>query len=227
MADSGWWDLKVASAVLASAGAHPNKTHRRGAMKSLQYVKAHQHDHALVLGGKEPVEMFGYSDASYTPEGDSRYIFGFAFFLSPSAGAYAVKSKRSTTVSHSSAQSEIKAICDACKEAVPDREQLAALGCPQPRPTRLHTDSQASIDLVGNMFAMHPNCRHFNRDINFIRQCVQQGVIELAFVGTDENPADLLTKLLGPAKHVKFTAMLLSGVGLVAVAALFFSAVII
>jgi hypothetical protein len=227
MADSGWWDLKVAASALASAGATPNKTQRAGALKCLQYVKHSQDDHVLVLGGLEPVVHSGYMDASYTPEGDSRYLHGRAHFLSPTAGAYSVTSKRSTTVSHSSAQSEVKSICEFCKEAVPDREQLAALGCPQARPTRLHTDSQASIDLVANIFAMHPKCRHFNRDINYIRQCVQLGVVELAFVGTDDNTADLLTKLLGPVKHVKFTKMLLSGVGLVAVAALFFSAVII
>jgi hypothetical protein len=102
LADSSWWDLKVASALLASAGATPNKAHRRGAMKCLQYVKEHQSDHTLVLGGKQPVVQYGYTDAFYTPEGDSRYLFGFALFLSPTAGPYTVRSKRSTTVSHSS-----------------------------------------------------------------------------------------------------------------------------
>jgi hypothetical protein len=80
------------------------------------------------------VELHGFTDASYTPEGDSRYLYRYALFLSLTAGAYSVKSKRSTTVSHSSAQSEI--ICDACKDVGPDREQLAALGFPQSRPTR-------------------------------------------------------------------------------------------
>jgi hypothetical protein len=227
MSDSGWWEMQVANSTLAAAGAHPHKAYRRGVQKALQYVKLHKDDHALVLGGREEVVSFGFSDASYTPEGDSRYLYGYAFFLSPAAGAFSVKSKRSTTVSHSSAQSEIKAICDACKEVGPDREQLAALGCPQVSPTRLYTDSQASVDLIANMFAMHAKCRHFNRDINYIRQCVQQGIVEIAFVGTDDNPADVMTKLLGPAKHIKFTTMLLSGVGLVAFAALVFHATVI
>jgi hypothetical protein len=221
MADATWWDLQVASSLLASAGATPNKTHRRGVQKCLQYVKERQSDHALVLGGMEPVDMFAYADASYTAEGDSRYQFGYALFLSPMAGAYTVESKRSTTVSHSSCQSEIKAIDNACREIVPNREQLAVLGFPQLRPTRLYTDSKASVDLVSNVFQMRPTCRHFNRDINWIRQCVQLGQVELVFVPTDENPADLMTKILGPDKHVRFTRMLLAGVGLVAVAALY------
>jgi hypothetical protein len=96
-----------------------------------------------------------------------------------------------------------------------------------PFPSGLYTDSQASIDLIANMFAMHPKCRHFNRDVNAVRQSIQQGIVELAFIGTDENPADLMTKLLGPAKHAKFTAVLLAGVGLVAVAALAYHSVIL
>jgi hypothetical protein len=104
---------------------------------------------------------------------------------------------------------------------VPNREQLAVLGFPQLVPTRLYTDSQASVDLVSNVFQMHGKCRHFNRDINYIRQYVQLGLVELVFVGTDDNPADLLTKMLGSTKHIRFTSMLLGGIGLVAISALY------
>jgi hypothetical protein len=209
---SGWPELKVATSMLASAGATPQKVHRRGAMKLLQYIKEHREGLELVLGGKAPVVLFAFSDASYTPEGDSRYQYGFAEYLGPSAGAVSVYSKRSTTVSHSSAQSEIKAMSETCKSIAADRVMLAMLGEPQEAPTKLYTDSMAGVDLVGNVFQMHPKCRHFNRDINYVRECVQMGLVELVFVSTDDNPADILTKVLGETKHVKFTGMLLRGV---------------
>jgi hypothetical protein len=66
---------------------------------------------------------------------------------------------------------------------------------------------------VSNVFVMHPKCRHFNRDINHVRECVQLGLVSLVFVPTDDNPADILTKILGEEKHCKFTDMLLHGVG--------------
>jgi hypothetical protein len=213
MAASGWPELKVAASVLGSAGATPQKVHRRGAMKMLQYVKAHQEGHDLVLGGLEPVRAMAFSDSGYTPEGDSRYQFGYAIFLSPVAGAVTTYCKRSTTVSHSSAQSKIKAI-------TADRPLLAQFGAPQIEPTLLYTDSMAGVDLVSNVFQMHNKCRHFNRDINHIRECVQLGLVSLVFVPTDDNPADILTKVLGAVKHVKFTGMLLRGVGATVVVAL-------
>jgi hypothetical protein len=67
---------------------------------------------------------------------------------------------------------------------------------------------------------MHPKCRHFNRDINYIRECQQEGLVELVFIPTDCNPADVLTKILGEDKHIRFTSMLLLGVGVATVALL-------
>jgi hypothetical protein len=78
----------------------------------------------------------------------------------------------------------------------------------------------ARVDLGSNMWQMHPKSRHFNRDINHVRECVQLGLVALVFVPTDDNPADLMTKTLGTAKHIKFTSMLLRGVGVAAVTAL-------
>jgi hypothetical protein len=69
------------------------------------------------------------------------------------------------------------------------------------------------VDLVSNIWVIHPKSRHFNRDINHVRECVQLGLVTLVFVPTDDNPADIMTKVLGPTKHIKFTKMLLEGVG--------------
>jgi hypothetical protein len=106
----------------------------------------------LVLGGVEPIEMFKMTDDSYTSEGDSKYLYGDTAFLSPSAGAFYVSSKRSTTVAHSSARSEVKSINESCKLIGPHRDMLELLGAPQHGPTKLYTDSQAAADLISNIF---------------------------------------------------------------------------
>jgi hypothetical protein len=220
MADSGWAEMKVAASVLATAGKTPQRAHRKGAMKALQYVKQFSADHILCLGGRAPIILSAYSDSSYTPEGDSKYQFGFALYLGHDAGAYTAESKRSTTVSHSSAQSEVKAMSECCKTISADCEMLSLLGAPQASPSALYTDSQAGVDLVSNVFQMHPKCRHFNRDINYVRECVQNGTVVLYHISTDINPADILTKILAEDKHTLFTSMLLKGVGAVTVAAI-------
>jgi hypothetical protein len=217
LADSSWHELKVAASLLASAGATPHKAHRRGVMKALQYVKQVKDSHTLVLGGVEEIVMFAMADASYSPEGDSKFLFGHCFFLSPAAGAFSASSKRSTTVAHSSAESEVKAITECCKQVGANREMLELLGAPQLGPTKLYTDSQAAVDLISCVFQARPKCRHFNRDINYVRECQQEGLVELVFTPTDWNAADVLTKILAADKHARFTSMLLVGVGIATV----------
>lgn len=207
-----WPDLRVPVSLLSSAGDKPHANHTKGAKRVLQYMRDHLEGRKLVLGGEEPVRLMAYTDASYSPEGDSLYQYGFALMLSTTAGAFSVVSKRSKTVSHSSLQSEVKALDEACKEIESMRRVLGEFGCAQDGPTPVYTDSQSAIDLVKNYFGYHPKCRHFNRDINYLRQCVDLGLVELYKVHTDDNAADLLTKLCSGDKTTKFTTALLSGV---------------
>jgi len=113
----------------------------KGVKRALRYVAGHAEGRELVLGGCEPVKLVGYSDASYEPGHDSRFRYGFNLALGVHSGSYTVISKRSKTVSHSSLQSEMRALCDAAKEISADRDLLTLLGCPQNGPTLLHTDS--------------------------------------------------------------------------------------
>jgi hypothetical protein len=219
LADTSIWaDLKVTASLLGSAGKFPHPNHRKGAEKALGFVQEHKDAHKLVLGGPGPVRLFAFADAAYTPEEDSTHLYGYALFLSPDAGAYCTKSRRSTTVAHSSLQAEMKGLSEACKDIEADRELLAELGYAQEEPTPVFTDSMSAIDLVSNVFGVHPKCRHFNRDINYVRQCVALGKVKLFHVRSDENPADLLTKLLAKEKHWMFTPQLLRGVGSAAIA---------
>jgi hypothetical protein len=212
MAGHTWPDLRVPASLLATAGERPHVNHEKGAMRTLRYVKEHMEGRHLTLGGTEPVKLIGYCDASYTPEGDSLFTYGYAIALSPYAGAYNVASKRSKTVSHSSLQSEIKSMNEICKEVESDRRVAEVLKQPQLEPTDVYTDSQSGLDLIANYFGYHPKCRHFNRDINYIRQCVDRGVVRLGKIHTSENCADLLTKLTDKEKTDKFTTALVSGV---------------
>lgn len=97
--------------------------------------------------------------------------------LSTKSGAYMVVSRQSTTVAHSSMQTEMKSLCGACKEIVADRDLLDTFKCEQKEPTPLYTESQSSIDVIENRYGYHPKCRHFNRDINFVRECVALGLV--------------------------------------------------
>jgi len=211
IAGRDWPDLLVPVALLAGGGATPHINHVKGVKRALRYVAGHAVGRVLVLGGCEPVKLVGNSDASYEPGHDSRFRYGFNLALGVHSGSYTVISKRSKTVSHSSLQSEMRALCDAAKEISADRDLLTLLGCPQNGPTLLHTDSLCAIDLVNNQFGYHPKCRHFNRDTNYVRECVLAGILELIKIDTKDNPSDLTTKLLCGDLVEKHTGVCLRG----------------
>lgn len=184
-----WPDLKVAVSLVISGGATPHVNHTKGAMKTLRYVESHREGRKLVLGGDEAVRLIACSDASYDPGCvDSTYLS-----LGKHSGAYNVISRRSKTVSHSSLQSEIRALCEACKEIMADRSVLEEIGFAQPSPMALYTDSQSSIDLVYGYFRYYPKCRVFNWDTCYVRECVLGGHVELLKILGADNPADITT----------------------------------
>jgi hypothetical protein len=64
----------------------------------------------LRLGGSDPIEMFGFSDASHITSGKSKSRYGGALYLGLDSGAFLSMSKNATTISLSSCESEIKAM---------------------------------------------------------------------------------------------------------------------
>ena len=71
----------------------------------------------MILGGDPHINLFGYADAAHISQHDSKSQLGFCFFLNTTSGAVVAKSKRDTTVSHSSTEAEIKAVDLAIREA--------------------------------------------------------------------------------------------------------------
>ena len=50
----------------------------------------------------------------------------------------------------------------------------------------------------------HDRSKHIEIKYNFIRDYVQRGVVELQYIFTDEQVADILTKSLGRGKLIHF-----------------------
>ena len=71
------------------------------------------------------------------------------------------------------------------------------------RPTVIHCDNQSCIKLFENP-VFHDSSKHIEIRYHFIRDYVQRGVVELQYISTDEQVADILTKSLGRGKHIYF-----------------------
>lgn len=95
----------------------------------------------------------------------------------------------------STTESEYIAAASAAKEAVWLRNLLNDIGCRCEKAIILYIDNQSAIRLIKNP-EFHKRTKHIDIRHHFIREKVEQGDIEVKYVPTNYQRADILTKAL-------------------------------
>ena len=184
----------------------PRKPHLDAVRRTLRYVSATL-DYALFYEAGTELELFGYTDADWAGSmTDRRSTSGFMFSLGSAAITWS--SKKQPTVALSSTEAEYRggAAVAACEVAWLEM-LLADLGIHVQVPVVIYCDNLSSIQLARNpMF--HARTKHIEVHYHFIRERVLDGDIDLTYVRTDEQVADIFTKPLGAEKLWRFRAML-------------------
>ena len=209
LADRTRPDILSAAGLLGAGASNPHPNHVSGVKHLVKYLNG-TGELGLTVGGEDRIDLFGFSDASYISDGDSKSQIAYAFFLNRTSGTISCRSKKDNTVSRSSTEAEIKALDLAVRECLWIRGFLKELGYEQPRPTDIYIDSAPGQDLV-EIFKIGSNIGHITNRINFIHQEIQAGTVRVRFVDTKNQMADILTKIL-PGNEQKYQReYLLSG----------------
>jgi hypothetical protein len=66
----------------------------------------------------------------------------------------------------------------------------------------LRVDNKVAIDLIKNL-VHHGHIKHICIRYHFVRECATEGRIEVQFVGTEDQLADILTKPLPRASFLE------------------------
>ena len=120
----------------------------------------------------------------------SGYIFRVA------RGAISWLSQKQGSIALSSTEAEIYAASSGGTEAVFLRSLLEEMGFEQPAPTELRVDNQGAVFTSKYAGHSHSKMKHVARRHFFIRELVQDGKVNVSFIRTDDNIADLFTKPL-------------------------------
>jgi hypothetical protein len=212
LADRTRPDLLTAVGILGSGASLPTINHLRGVDHIGRYLKGTNEEHVQLGGTDQEIKLFGYCDASHLPHGDSKPRLGYCFFLNKQSGTIHARSFKDKSVSHSSCESEIKAIDETIRQAVWLRGFLSELGFPQSEPTVIFTDSISAKTLIDS-FNIGNNSAHLVMRLNYLHEMVENGTIQLKYIDTFNQVADILTKLLPIFSHEHFTDILLHGHG--------------
>ncbi|CAI7809758.1 unnamed protein product [Closterium sp. NIES-53] len=124
------------------------------------------------------------------------------FICCVGGGPTAWESKKQVDQALSSVESEYMALFRAVREIVWQRRLLAELGEEQQGPTPLYCDSHVAIALAKNP-VLHGLTKHMRVKWHWTRSMVAAGEVELHYVKTTGQPADMMTKRLVEQQHCK------------------------
>ena len=83
------------------------------------------------------------------------------------------------------------------------RRLFGEVGLPDDDPTALLMDNQSAIAIAKNP-QFHDRTKHIEVRHHFIRDKIEQGELELEYIPTGEQVADVMTKALNWEKHSAF-----------------------
>ena len=102
-------------------------------------------------------------------------------------------SRKQQSIALSMCEAEIIALSEGAKDMVYFRKLVSGLGAPEQQPSSLSTDSQSARDVSYNP-QHHDRMKHVQRRHFFIRDMVESFELEVPFVRTADNVADMFTK---------------------------------
>lgn len=156
---------------------------------SLKYTKAAQEEDALE----------GYVDADYAGNVDTRKsLSGFVFTLYGTTISW--KANQQSVVTLSTTQAEYIAFVEGVKDAIWLKGMIGELGITQEY-VKIHCDSQSAIHLANHQ-VYHERTKHIDIRLHFIRDMIESKEIVVEKMASEENPADVFTKL---KKHARAT----------------------
>ena len=197
-------DIAYAVTKLSHFAANPSKEHLDKAKYIVRYL-AGTSKYAIVYNGASNKGLIAYTDSDYAADPiKRRSTMGYLFKLTN--GITSWQSRAQKTIALSATEAEYMALSDCSRQAVWVQNIFSELGL-QVKPTPICADNEGGIFIASNP-VQERRTKHIDVRYHYVRDLVESRRIEIFWVPTDENPADMFTKNLGHVKFMKFRKML-------------------
>ena len=154
------------------------------------------------------VEVLAFADADWANDKlDRKSITGWVAKLNGDVISWASKKQR--TVAQSSCEAELYAEAAAINEVIWLRGLLAELGLRSEKPSLIIGDNQGTIALSKNGVKSE-RTKHVDVKFHFITEEVNKKTVELKWVPSEKQQADIFTKALAKPLFEKFRGELMS-----------------
>jgi hypothetical protein len=171
----------------------PLKPHWQAVKRILRYLK-HTPSHGLLLHRTSSTTLAAYSNADWAGCSDNRRSTGaYCVFLGSNMISWS--SHKQPTVSRSSTEAEYKAVANTTAELLWVRALLLDLGIGLSSTPTLWCDNIGATYMSVNP-VFHARTKHVEIDFHFVRDRVADKSLNIRFIPSSDQLADVLTKSL-------------------------------
>jgi histone deacetylase 1/2 len=194
-------DISYAVSFLSQFNNCHTKVHWNLAKRLLAYLKSTPRVGLKYSKSKNPTFcLIGFADADFAGNpSDYKSYSGYCFKLDNNLISW--ESKKQKLAAQSTTESEYIAVTEAVKESKYLNELVNNLfDCGYQKVT-IFNDNMSTIKLaLSSNFSART--KHFGCRMQFVRDAVQDGEVQIEHMSSSVMPADILTKPLGASKHV-------------------------
>ncbi|XP_070675824.1 secreted RxLR effector protein 161-like [Malus domestica] len=171
----------------------PTNKHYGTAKRVLRYIKGTL-DYGLEYVKGRKACLIGFCDSDWGGSlEDSKSTSGYAFSFG--SGVFSWASVKQNCVALSIVEAEYISASEATTQAIWLRFVLEDFGELQTVATPLHCDNTSAIAITKNS-VFHQKTKHIDRRYHFIKDALQEGIIDLVYCPTEKQVADIFTKPL-------------------------------
>ncbi|GJR75287.1 retrovirus-related pol polyprotein from transposon TNT 1-94 [Tanacetum coccineum] len=186
-------DLQFAICMCARYQAWPTEKHLNAVKRIFRYLKGTVH-RGLWYPKDSSIALTAFADADHAGCQDTRRsTSGSMQLLGDRLVSWSSKRQKSAAIS--STEAEYIALSGCCAQILWMRSQLTDYGFGFNK-IPMYCDNKSAIALCCNN-VQHSRSKHIDIRFHFIKEHVENGVIELYFVNTEYQLADIFTKALG------------------------------
>ncbi len=197
-------DIAYAVTKLSQFAANPSEDHLSKALYICRYLVGTK-SYSLVYDRASGLGLTACTDSDWASDPATRRS-QTGYFLKLANGIFSWTSRAQKTIVLSSTEAEYMALSDCSRQVVWICNLLGEIGY-RLNPIPICGDNQGSIFILSNPVT-ESRSKHIDIRYHYIREVVDNKQVEIFYVDSDNNPADMFTKNLGRVKFLKFRAML-------------------
>jgi hypothetical protein len=173
-----------------------NEAHKRALLRTIKYVldtkNLYLNLKPTAINLQSKWKITGVCDSDYAGDRDTRRsVSGYVVYVNDAIIAW--KSKGQRTVTLSSTEAEYIAVTDLCTEVLFVKMLLETMGLEVELPIKIYADNVGAMFLAENA-SVGQRTKHIDVRYHFIRDLVQNGTLQIIFIKTTDNDADIYTK---------------------------------